>query len=349
MRKTVLKRILALLLALLCLSALTVLADDDPLYSVELLAGNPEACGQPCVIRFYKVAYIGPHAEVVPLDVYRDVQITAEDGNPLSLAEFTPNITGDDYLQLADAVAAEISDKAPMEDFCVTDFSELGEARADGVPGGLYMMIMDPLTTSTEILTAQPAFVWVPMPIAIINGEYQWKSPVVMEVKMGVEPRFGHLRIIKTLNSSDEIYDEATFVFSVKGELELSAEESTTGFPETVTVLDDVVVLTFSKNGTKSYEIKDLPVGTRITVKEIYTSGYNPVGAVVCGGDDMVIVANDFIEAHFVNDHPTIPHHSNVVKNVFVYKADTDTHYAFKEKIYYKDGVEVGEEQTLVD
>jgi hypothetical protein len=127
---------------------------------------------------------------------------------------------------------------------------------------------------------------------ALKVGTDNTKNKISVENKY--EPNFGDLKINKTLNLFDKTAGETTFVFSVIAKMDDGTK-----------VYDDVVSLNYTANdpATKSVEIiGKIPVGAKVEVKEIYTSGsYEVVGSDTVS--DITIVKEKAAEASFTNTY----------------------------------------------
>ena len=120
----------------------------------------------------------------------------------------------------------------------------------------------------------------------------------VIELVNPYEINLGDLKITKELSSFAETEGQTTFSYSVKAMLD--GEK----------VYDDVVSIDFTKAGTDSVLIAEkIPVGSRVTVEEIYTSGsYEADGETVWTGEigpktDEEGTALDPAEAKFKNKY----------------------------------------------
>lgn len=69
----------------------------------------------------------------------------------------------------------------------------------------------------------------------------------------------GSVRIIKTLTHYNQFLGDACFVFDVEAKLDGNI------------IYSDVIAMNFSEAGPRSYEIDHLPIGTEVTVTEVYS------------------------------------------------------------------------------
>ncbi|XCP84643.1 DUF5979 domain-containing protein [Roseburia hominis] len=105
------------------------------------------------------------------------------------------------------------------------------------------------------------------------KGDDEWLYDVTVGLKPSREPLEGDMKIRKTLNTYNESLGEVTFVFEVTGKDPVTGE----------VVYNNVVSMNFddgTPTGTQTVKITGLPVGTVVTVKEIYNGGsYKEVSA----------------------------------------------------------------------
>lgn len=129
-----------------------------------------------------------------------------------------------------------------------------------------------------------------------------WITDVTMTTKAGRVPNVGSIEIRKELSRAESKAEAATFVFSVK---------ATWGTGDARrTVYDNVVSISYP--GLKPVRIDNLPVGSEVTIEEIYTSpsysqkGKTPAENIIIDAEpddeevtQYVIFTNDYNDNHY--------------------------------------------------
>ena len=140
----------------------------------------------------------------------------------------------------------------------------------------------------------------------------KWSNELNIVAKPDWKPRYGDLRITKTLNGHFGT-KPAMFVFDVKAEL------------NDKTVFSDVITLKFTEDGTKSATlVKRIPIGAKVTVTEVYSSSYKQNGTVIYtldgvaleDGKDPTVVIDKMLTASFVNGPGENPPGDGIVNHV---------------------------------
>lgn len=234
----------------------------------------------------------------IPVDVYKVADITEEavydtakytDFAGLGLENVSSTTTAEEWAQMAEDAMKIVEDKkiAPTADIKVT--KPEGAAESTGVirdlETGMY------LVQAETVQTSEYTYDFTPYLVSLPNNYYSKENPDdtwVYDVTTGMKPqqtqRYGDLEIFKDLTEYNASLKDALFVFQVEG----------TRHGEKV--YSDVVSIKFNQAGEKSVLVKDLPAGTKVTVKEVYAGGsYSNTS-----GDtqETVIVADG------VTDHP---------------------------------------------
>lgn len=154
----------------------------------------------------------------------------------------------------------------------------------------------------------------MPVPGGSTSEADSWHYDLTVTLKPEQEPRYGQLRIVKTLLSY-ETRDPATFVFEITATIP-DRRDSTVVH----TVYSDVVTLTFTEPGEQFVLLeKKLPVGATVVVKEVYSGAvYTPVTTVE--PDPVIIPAlPDVAEVRFTNDYNEDNRSGGSITNHFVY------------------------------
>lgn len=138
------------------------------------------------------------------------------------------------------------------------------------VDQGLYLVWAKPLLTEEYEYVFSPYLVSVP-DNAYGREENAESDAWIYEVTVGLKPerreRRLDLEIDKTLLNYQPDSGEAMFVFEVTAEKEITEN----GVTSTKIVYNDVVGLSFGESGQKTLRIKNIPAGSKVTVREIYT------------------------------------------------------------------------------
>lgn len=133
---------------------------------------------------------------------------------------------------------------------------ENGQGTARDLETGIYLVISDHALTAEKEYTFQPSLITIPRQLD--SGE--WVYDVTASLKPEEQPRYGSLRIRKTLDSFNESLGKVTFVFQIegvddKGEL----------------VYSNVVATTHSSAGSVDGVAEQIPAGAHVTVTEVYS------------------------------------------------------------------------------
>lgn len=178
---------------------------------------------------------------------------------------------------------------------------------------GLYLIL------PSDVEDFDTKYSFEPFVVAVPNGEKKnaddpdsdWVYDITAVLKAEATPTFGSLKITKDLISCNTTVGGADVVFKVVG-TKVFDEES-----QPVEVYNNLITLHFDAPGLKSYTISHLPIGTNVTVKEIY-DGFsytirtaNPKSAVVSGPDGPTA------EVRFENEYDHHAGYSTSVTNNF--------------------------------
>lgn len=211
----------------------------------------------------------------IPVDVYKVADITEEavydtakykDFADLGLENVSSTTTAEEWAQMAEDAMKIVEDKkiAPTADVKVT--KPAGAAESTGVINNLETGMY--LVQAETVQTSEYTYDFTPYLVSLPNNYYSKENPDdtwVYDVTTGMKPqqtqRYGDLEIFKDLTEYNASLKDALFVFQVEG----------TRHGEKV--YSDVVSVKFDKAGKKSVLVKDLPAGTKVTVKEVYAGG----------------------------------------------------------------------------
>ncbi len=121
---------------------------------------------------------------------------------------------------------------------------------------GLYVLAPGEVQTERWVYTFGPVLLAVP---ATVDGAWSYELPVSMKAER--VPRLTEIVIDKTLTSYNATLGPTTFLFDVEAERDGES------------VYSNVVGLTFSGPGTRSVTVSGIPVGSHVTVTEVYSGG----------------------------------------------------------------------------
>lgn len=168
----------------------------------------------------------------------------------------------------------------------------------------------------------------------------RWVYDLTMNLKPQQLPRFGDLRIIKTLESHEvldapgitppaeeggedtrlpegehfeALKDPATFVFKIT-----VTRMDASGNEEDLSKYNKVESITFTATGEESVLIKNLPADATVKVEEVY-SGSSYENTISPDGP-VTIVADDVVEANFSNRYDWHRRNGYGIKNQFTYQ-----------------------------
>lgn len=187
--------------------------------------------------------------------------------DPFTALTITNNMTADESHKLAQEAAKIVKENKPG---AVETGVEIYQP-VNPLDPGLYLLIARGEDTEdyfdvnasneivTKAVTDEFTFIFSPVLVALpgANGDTSVNVNLKMEHKSDEE--YGSLKIVKTLNGFAMGGDPATFVFKV---------EAVLGGKK---VYSNVVTLVFDKEGKKELLVKNIPVGSKVTVTEVYS------------------------------------------------------------------------------
>ena len=211
----------------------------------------------------------------IPVDVYKVADITEEAVYDttnytafadLGLENVSSTTTAKEWAQMAEKAMKTVEDKkiAPTADVKVTKPKDAPESTGviNNLETGMY------LVQAETVQTSEYTYDFTPYLVSLPNNYYSKEKPDdtwVYDVTTGMKPqqtqRYGDLEIVKDLTEYNASLKDALFVFQVEG---TRNDEQ---------VYSDVVSIKFNQAGKKSVLVKDLPAGTKVTVKEVYAGG----------------------------------------------------------------------------
>lgn len=221
--------------------SLTLTVPSDSVYRTDSSAPDITA-------KLYHLASVSESRHFTMLDNSYDIDIQAlsEDENA-------------DWEAAAAKAAANTEGKSAAAE--ITIGKDSGTGTAAGLETGMYLVMMD------TVVSAENEYNFTPYLISLPNNLYyssqrpeddEWIYDAETVIKIGAEPRFGSLDIIKTLTEYNSSLGPATFVFTIEG------QKGTVSY-------SNVASITFTGAGQQSVTVENIPAGMEVTVTEVYT------------------------------------------------------------------------------
>ena len=222
-------------------------------------------------VRLYKVADIEPSGKYTFIEDFNGV-------SGLDADQINADTKAEQWLDMAEVTEEVVNAKDidPLNiQFDKEDYSFIYE-KSDGLELGLYLILVDPVSTDHYTYSFAPYLVSVPGNNYYEDETDDWIYDVEVGLKVEQTPRYGSLVINKDLTGFNATYgDNAIFVY----EVEILTLEEQAKQPEQQTAETRIVTLEFSAAGTDSVTIEDIPAGAQVTVTEVYSgAGYQTVG-----------------------------------------------------------------------
>lgn len=211
----------------------------------------------------------------IPVDVYKVADITEEavydttnytDFADLELEKVSSTTTAEEWAKMAEKAMETVENKGikPTEKVKVT--KPEGATKSTGVirdlETGMYLVQAETVQSNEYTYDFTPYLVSLPNNYySKENSDDTWVYDVTTGMKPQQTQRYGDLEIVKDLTEYNASLKDALFVFQVEGTR--NGEQ----------VYSDVVSIKFNQAGEKSVLVKDLPAGTKVTVKEVYAGG----------------------------------------------------------------------------
>lgn len=156
-----------------------------------------------------------------------------------------------------------------------------------------------------------------PSKIVSTSDEGEWNYKISTVLKPGVQPRYGKLEIRKSLLTFEKLesgeVDPATFVFSVDATITKGEGDDAV----TTSVYSNVVSLAFSSAGQKSVLLDNIPIGSTVTVTEVYSgANYKQVSV---DPEPVIIQADEIATVEFTNDYTGTRRGGGSLTNNFEY------------------------------
>lgn len=208
----------------------------------------------------------------IPVDVYKVADITEEavydTANytafaDLGLENVSSTTKAEDWAQMAEKAMETVKNKGIEPTVKVTKPEGAAESTGVDLKTGMYLVQAETVQSSEYTYDFTPYLVSLPNNYYYSNENQDdtWVYDVTSTMKPQQTQRYGDLEIVKDLTEYNASLKDALFVFQVEGTR--NGEQ----------VYSDVVSIKFNQAGEKSVLVKDLPAGTKVTVKEVYAGG----------------------------------------------------------------------------
>jgi hypothetical protein len=133
-----------------------------------------------------------------------------------------------------------------------------GSGSAEDLEPGLYLIWTDAVDTTENEYTFMPSLIQIPNKTSK-ESKVWWNYDAEVNLKPARADRLGEIVIEKELKTYNASLGAASFIFQVDAT------------KEDELVYSDVVSLDFSKPGKQSVVVDQIPGGSKVTVKEIYS------------------------------------------------------------------------------
>lgn len=221
--------------------SLTLTVPSDSVYRTDSSAPDITA-------KIYRLASVSESRHFTMLDNSYGVDIEA-----LSQDDKT------DWETAAATAASNTEGKTPTAEVVIEKTS--GSGTASGLEAGMYLVMMDTVRSSENEYSFTPYMISLPNNLYYSSQrpeDDEWIYDAETMIKIGAEPRFGNLEIVKSLTEYNSTLGPATFVFTIEGE-------------KGTETYSNVVSLTFSDAGQQSVTVGNIPAGMTVTVTEVYS------------------------------------------------------------------------------
>lgn len=206
-----------------------------------------------------------------------------------------------------------------------------GTGQIENLPVGLYLVLPETVNLGAYEYQFNPSLITLPAVIQNRNSNDQegdsegqeYSQDLTYDAALTLKPEKAELtaplRIEKELLQYRTDLGATSFVFEIQAE-----RDDRGGNPKTV--YSNVVALTFTEAGVQSIDLTDIPVGSKVTVTEVYDgAAYRPDGDNSWTIAQMPASAEVTVDttAHFANGYDGTQGWGAAVNNE--YKYDTET------------------------
>lgn len=214
----------------------------------------------------------------ITVDLYQVA--TYNNGTYTNASEFESIELGNDAVKNVEAIEAVLENKEVSKYKTVT----VGTTQADIDLGYYYYVVQEDVSGKNYTYEFNTGVVSLPAKDSTL-GTLVYEREV--DLKGTRSEKEGSITITKSLDSWNETSNECTFVFSINA------------VKDEKTVYSNVASISFNKSnhGSNSVTVSGIPVGSTVTVSEIYSGGYTqtsvtPEAQVITGAD--VVPTFDF-------------------------------------------------------
>ena len=157
----------------------------------------------------------------------------------------------------------------------------------------------------TKAVTDEFTFIFSPVLVALPRSGDTTQADVSLKMERKSDEEYGSFRIVKTLNGFAMGDEPATFVFQVEAVFEGQK------------VYSNVVSMAFDSAGTQELLVKNIPVGAKVTVTEVYSgASYTLTSSPT---QTVTISADQVMAATFTNRYDETEKGGQSITNHFEY------------------------------
>lgn len=253
----------------------------------------------------------------IPVQAWQIAEISGE-GKYIATAEFSSLDLENGWSTLTEDAVKIVYGEGGLSETPIVEPAARGtvEEGLSGLPLGLYLVTMDTVESAEYEYTFSPMVVSLPWSEYLVSGTGSdaWQYALEATLKPAMTPRYGDVRIVKTLTSYNASQGDVTFIFDV------TAMDSETG----EVVYSNVVSAAFSQAGSQEILLTHIPAGSEVEVTEIY-SGAN-CSLTVSDDEPQTVLAADEVTFRFTNEYSGENRRGYGVENRFRYDAESDTY-----------------------
>ena len=250
-------------------------------------------------------------AEVSDTAVYTAIDAFAEDTEVSKVSNLKTRGDSSDWAQTWEDLAAAAAKVVESENVPATDTITMQPDAATGtsigtatdLKTGLYLVVVETAQSSEYEYSFSPYLVALPgseyrQTGSYGTGEDEWNYDQTVGLKPERTARYGQIEIVKSLKEFNASLGDVTFVFQV------TATRAEDGNPAEV-VYDNVVSNTFAQGEplTKSVVVDNLPAGSVVTVKEVYSGGSYSIAPGTSDSAEVTVAADEVTPVQFENTY----------------------------------------------
>ena len=323
--KALLAAVLAFCLAV-CLLPVTAQADDSidttrgGVITLDVAGTEDRAILKNSTVRveIYKIASVSANGVYTAEETFAASEKITE---PLKTLTSLDGIVAE-AMQLIKASKAEpeegVTPPQAIEPYAVLEEAKLVGEEIPFDTLGMYLLVFDDVIVGVNKYTFNPLLLPVPAlgleedlenedRSTELGGEHlNWQYEYTVFLKFEINPALTEIKIIKDLRSYNANMKDVTFIFEVT----VIDEEGNTLLQDNGTpVFSRNVSITFEGTGVKELVVPQIPYGSRVRVREIYTGGYQSVSMVPEDGIVEVMLPEEgeteqIVEVTVINDGP---------------------------------------------